>query len=193
MLKTTLIAGLLGLATPALAVDPIVTEICPTCTSITLTGNADFQATGGRNFIEFAPQATGSATFLFGGLNPNDPYFIDVVGQNSANAMFEFTLNSVTGLGTYNLDGFALGAVDLTFSFLSNGLGGGSLLITSVDGNFEGKIDSIGLRLDVEHCPDCVPTPTAVPGPVAGAGAVPLLAWMGFVGFRRWRRRGDQA
>jgi hypothetical protein len=154
----TLAAGLS--ATPALAVDPIIAEICPACTSIVLTGNATFQATGGRNFIDYKPQATGSALATFAGLNISSPYFIDIVGQNSHNADFMFTLNTTTNLGTFNLDGFAVGAVDVTFNFISSATGGGTLLITSADGNFEGKIDSIALRPNT-----------------ASRGRQPALAW----------------
>src|SRR4051794_34183596 len=130
----------LGLAAaPALAATPtdaqIIAEICPSCTSIVLTGNAAFQATGGRNFIEFAPQATGSALATFAGLSATTPYLIDIVGQNDNGSNFDFVLNSVTNLGTFNLNGFAQGDVDVTFSFTSSAGGAGSLLITSVDGN----------------------------------------------------------
>jgi len=63
-MRASILAAMLGLASaPALAATPtdaqIIAEICPSCTSIVLTGNAAFQATGGRNFIEFSPQATG--------------------------------------------------------------------------------------------------------------------------------------
>src|SRR4051794_11908902 len=65
IMRTALALALGLLATPALAATPtdaqIIAEICPACTSIVLAGNADFQATGGRNFIDFHPQATGSA------------------------------------------------------------------------------------------------------------------------------------
>ena len=190
LLALTLGAGLL--ATPALAAQPtdaqIIAEICPACTSIVLTGNATFQATGGRNFIDFAPQATGSALATFAGLNIGAGYFIDIVGQNSANADFEFTLNTTTNLGTFNLDGFAQGAVDVSFSFIASATGGGTLFIQSENGNFEGKIDTIGIR--DPNCPDCTPTPLGAPGPIAGAG-LPALFAMGGLAF--WRRRRARA
>src|SRR5205085_9576841 len=79
-------AGLLA-ATPALAaIDPIVAEICPACTSIVLTGNADFQATGGRNFIDFPPQATGSAPATFTGPASGGRTVIDIVAPYNTNS-----------------------------------------------------------------------------------------------------------
>jgi len=191
-MRASILAAMLGLASaPALAATPtdaqIIAEICPSCTSIVLTGNAAFQATGGRNFIEFSPQATGSALATFAGLNALTPYNIDIVGQNDAGSMFDFVLNTTTNLGVFNLGGFDKGLVDVTFSFTSSTGGAGSLLITSVDGNFQGKIDSIALSIDTVRCPDCVPTPTAVPGPTMGAGAVPILAGMFFAWYRRRR------
>lgn len=188
-MKRLILATLLGvglMSSPALAqVDPVITEICPACTSIVLTGNAQFQAVGGRNFIDYSPQATGSALATFAGLNATSPYFIDIVGQDNANSNFQFTLNTTTNLGVFSLGGFSPNDVDVTFSFISSATGGGTLLITSVDGNFEGHIDTIALRPNTD-CPDCTPTPTGVPGPIAGAGLLPLLAGLGFV---RWRRR----
>ena len=183
-------AGLLA-ATPALAVDPIIAEICPACTSIVLAGNATFQATGGRNFIDFAPQASGSALATFAGLPIGGTTFIDIIGQNDNNSFFDFVLNTTTNLGTFNLDGFDKAAVDVTFSFISSATVG-SLLITSTGGNFEGKIDLIGIRTTPADCPDCTPTPVAVPGPTAGVGALPLLTLLGFLGWR-WRREREFA
>jgi len=183
-------AGLLA-ATPALAVDPIIAEICPACTDIVLSGNATFQATGGRNFIDFHPQATGSALATFAGLPIGGTTFIDIIGQNDNNSFFDFVLNTTTNLGTFNLDGFDKAAVDVTFSFISSATVG-SLLITSTGGNFEGKIDLIGIRTTPADCPDCTPTPVAVPGPTAGVGALPLLTLLGFLGWR-WRREREFA
>jgi hypothetical protein len=185
------IAFALGLlATPALAaVDPIVAEICPACTSIVLTGNADFQATGGRNFIDFHPQATGSALATFAGLSVGGNTFIDIVGQDNNGSNFDFVLNTTTNLGVFSLGGFDKGAVDVTFNFVAAATTG-SLLITSTGGNFEGKIDLIGIRTTPPDCPDCTPNPVGVPGPTAGVGALPLLTWLGVLGWR-WRRRED--
>jgi MYXO-CTERM domain-containing protein len=184
LLALTLGAGLL--ATPALAaVDPIVAEICPACTSIVLTGNADFQATGGRNFIDFAPQATGSALATFAGLPIGGTTFIDIVGQDDNGSNFDFVLNTTTNLGVFSLGGFDKSAVDVTFNFVSAATTG-SLLITSVGGNFEGKIDLIGIRTTPPDCPDCTPTPLGTPGPVAGVGLLPLF---GMGGLAFWRRR----
>jgi MYXO-CTERM domain-containing protein len=188
LLAFTLGAGLL--ATPALAaVDPIVAEICPACTSIVLTGNADFQATGGRNFIDFAPQATGSALATFAGLPIGGNTFIDIVGQDNNGSNFDFVLNTTTNLGVFSLGGFDKAAVDVTFSFIAAATTG-SLLITSTGGNFEGKIDLIGIRTTPPDCPDCTPTPVGLPGPIAGVGLLPLFAMGGF-GF--WRRRRARA
>src|SRR4051794_22069686 len=127
MLMRNLLALTLGiglLATPALAAQPtdaqIIAEICPACTSIVLAGNATFQATGGRNFIDFAPQATGSALATFAGLPIGGTTFIDIVGQNDNNSFFNFVLNTATNLGTFNLDGFDKAAVDVTFNFISS-------------------------------------------------------------------------
>lgn len=189
LLALTLGAGLL--ATPALAaVDPIVAEICPACTSIVLTGNADFQATGGRNFIDFAPQATGSALATFAGLPIGGNTFIDIVGQDNNNSNFDFVLNTTTNLGVFSLGGFDKAAVDVTFNFISSATTG-TLLITSTGGNFEGKIDLIGIRTTPPDCPDCTPTPLGTPGPVAGVGALPALAMLGGLAF--WRRRRASA
>jgi hypothetical protein len=183
LLALILGAGLLA-ATPALAIDPAILEICPACTSIVLTGNAEFQAVGGRNFIDFSPQATGSALATFAGLNITSPYFIDIVGQNNNTSDFMFTLNTTTNLGVFNLDGFAQGDVDVTFNFISSATGGGTLLITSLNGNFEGHIDSIALRPNTD-CPDCTPTPVGVPGPIASGGLPVLLVWGGLAWYRR--------
>src|SRR4051794_39345691 len=85
-MKASILAVALALglvSAPALAaVDPTISEICPACTSIVLAGNARFQATGGRDFIDFKPQSSGSALATFAGLSPSTPYFIDIVGQN---------------------------------------------------------------------------------------------------------------
>jgi MYXO-CTERM domain-containing protein len=188
LLALTLGAGLLA-AVPARA--DIITEICPACTSIVLTGSAAFQATGGRNFIDFDPQTTGSALATFAGLTIGGNTFIDIVGQNSNNSFFDFRLNTATGLGTYNLDGFASGDVDVSFNFIAAATTG-SLLITSgtTHNNFEGKIDLIAIRTTPPDCPDCTPTPVGLPGPVAGVGLLPLFAMGGF-GF--WRRRRARA
>jgi len=183
-------AGLFA-ATPALAVDPIIAEICPACTDIALTGNATFQATGGRNFIDFAPQATGSALATFAGLPIGGNTFIDIVGQDNNGSNFDFVLNTTTNLGVFSLGGFDKSAVDVTFNFVSAATTG-SLLITSTGGNFEGKIDLIGIRTTPPDCPDCTPTPVAVPGPTAGVGALPLLAFLSWLGWR-WRRQEDDA
>jgi len=186
LIALTLGAGLLA-AAPAQA--DIITEICPACTSIALTGNARFQAQGGRNFINFLPQASGSALATFAGLGNTLPYFIDIVGQNNNNSAFEFILNTTTNLGVWNLDGFAQGDIDVSFDFVSSATGGGQLLITSLNGNFEGHIDTIGVRPNTD-CPDCTPTPLGAPGPIAGVGALPLFA-MGGLAF--WRRRRARA
>jgi len=191
LLALALGAGLLA-ATPALAATPtdaeIIAEICPACTSIVLAGNATFQATGGRGFIEFAPQAGGTALATFAWLPIGGNTFIDIVGQNDNNSLFEFTLNTTTMLGTFNLDGFSP-ATDVTFSFVASATTG-SLLIESLNDNFQGKIDSIGIRTTPADCPDCVPTPLGAPGPIAGAG-LPALFAMG--GFAFWRRRRASA
>ena len=184
LLALTLGAGLL--ATPALAAPPVdITEICPACTSIVLAGNAEFQAQGGRNFIDFSPQATGSALATFAGLPIGGTTFIDIVGHDNANSDFDFTLNTTTHLGVFSLGGFPPGVVDVTFNFISNATTG-QLLIESIGGNFEGHIDLIGIRTVPADCPDCTPTPVGLPGPVAGVGLLPLFAMGGF-GF--WRRR----
>jgi MYXO-CTERM domain-containing protein len=190
LLALTLGAGLLA-ATPALAAPPAVdiSEICPACTSIVLAGNADFQAQGGRNFIDFAPQATGSALATFAGLQIGGTTFIDIVGHDNATSDFAFTLNTTTMLGTFSLGGFPPGVVDVTFDFIANATTG-SLLIESVNGNFEGHIDLIAVRSTPPDCPDCTPTPVGVPGPIAGAG-LPALFAMGGLAF--WRRRRARA
>jgi hypothetical protein len=189
-MKKSFIALALGaglFATPALAaVDPIVAEICPACTSIVLTGNADFQATGGRNFIDFAPQATGSALATFAGLPIGGNTFIDIVGQDNNGSNFDFVLNTTTNLGVFSLGGFDKSAIDVTFNFIAAATTG-TLLITSTGGNFEGKIDLIGIRTTPPDCPDCTPTPVGVPGPIAGAGVLPLLGAVWFVRRRRQR------
>jgi MYXO-CTERM domain-containing protein len=184
LLALTLGAGLLA-ATPALADPPAIniSEICPACTSIVLAGNAEFQAQGGRNFIDFSPQATGSALATFAGLNIGSTYFIDIVGHDNDNSNFDFTLNTTNHLGVFSLGGFPPGVIDVTFDFISNATTG-RLLIESIGGNFEGHIDLIGIR--TAPCPDCEPTPLGVPGPIAGVGALPLFA-MGGLAF--WRRR----
>jgi hypothetical protein len=169
---------------PRHACDPIVAEICPACTSIVLTGNADFQATGGRNFIDFAPQATGSALATFAGLPIGGTTFIDIVGQDDNGSNFDFVLNTTTNLGVFSLGGFDKAAVDVTFDFISSATTG-SLLITSTGGNFEGKIDTIGIRTIPADCPDCTPTPVGVPGPIASGGLPVLLVWGGLAWYRR--------
>src|SRR3954463_11761667 len=188
MLMRNLLALTLGmglLATPALAaVDPIVAEICPACTSIVLTGNATFQATGGRNFIDFAPQATGSALATFAGLPIGGTTYIDIVGQDDNGSNFDFVLNTTTNLGVFSLGGFDKSAVDVTFDFISSATTG-SLLITSTGGHFEGKIDPIGIRTIPADCPDCTPTPVGVPGPIASGGLPVLLVWGGLAWYRR--------
>jgi MYXO-CTERM domain-containing protein len=187
LLAFTLGAGLL--ATPALAATPteaeIIAEICPACTNIVLAGNATFQASSGRSFIEFSPQVGGTALATFAGLPIGGTTFIDIVGQNDANSNFMFTLNTSTGLGSFNLGGFSPNDIDVTFDFISSATTG-SLLITSINDNFQGKIDTIGVRTVPADCPDCTPTPVGVPGPIAGAGLPALFALSGFA---FWRRR----
>jgi hypothetical protein len=172
----TLLAGaafvLLSIGAAAPASAQSFTGCTPDCT-LSLSGSAEVQAVGGRNFIDFGPQTVGSATFTFGTLVPaGGQYVVEIVGQNSANATFVFT-SGMTSLGTFNLGGFAIGDVDVSFNVVSTAAGV-AVTATTSGGNLEGKIDTVSVR--------------AVPAPIAGAG-LPVLAMMAGAWFIRRRKQ----